>query len=126
MTVFDFIMNAGEQKQDEEDVEVSPFIFENITNENIHLARGDKEFQLQSLFKGPVKLLNDQEITFRLKNQLYTFGMDHYGTLKIGDSSFFIQFDIQKLSRVIRFLSPNMIQNKLFQAIYVKRKGYYT
>ena len=51
--------------------------------------------------------------------------MDHYGTLKIGQSKYFIQFDIEKLSRVIRFLSPLMIKNKLFQAIYVKRRGYF-
>lgn len=36
-----------------------------------------------------------------------------------------VQFDIQKMSRVIRFLSPSMLHNKLFQAIYVRRYGYY-
>ena len=81
---------------------------------------------MKPLFKGPVKVDNDQEITFRLKGKSYTYGMDHYGTLKIGSSTYLIQFDIQKLSRVIRFLAPIMIHNKLFQAVWVKRKGYFT
>jgi hypothetical protein len=75
------------------------------------------------LYKGPVKLDNDKNITFRLKGKDYTYGMDHYGTLKITGTVYMIQFDIQKLSRVIRFLSASMLHNKLFQAIYVRRYG---
>lgn len=49
--------------------------------------------------------------------------MDHYGTLKIGNSSYFIQFDVEKLSRIIRFIPSVMIQNKMYKALYVRRVG---
>lgn len=122
--ILDFMMNQGkEKKKESEDVEVSPFIFENITNQPIHLHRKGKEFQLDPLYKGPIKLDNDKSISFTLNGKKYTYGMDHYGTLKITGTVYMIQFDIQKLSRVIRFLSSAMLHNKLFQAIYVRRYG---
>jgi len=80
---------------------------------------------MDPLYKGPVKLDNDKNISFRLKGKEYTYGMDHYGTLKITGTVYLIQFDIQKLSRVIRFLSVSMLHNKLFQSIYVRRYGAY-
>jgi len=42
--ILDFMMNQGkEKKKQTDDVEVSPFIFENVTNEIIQLHRGGKD-----------------------------------------------------------------------------------
>jgi predicted permease len=49
------------------EIEVSPFIFYNITNEKIYLIRKDNEYELSPMFKGPIRL-NSGNIVFRLKN----------------------------------------------------------
>lgn len=49
--------------------------------------------------------------------------MDHYGTLRIGETLFYIQFDVDKLSRVIRFIPRQMIQNKMYKPLYIRRIG---
>ncbi len=124
-------MELGKEKVENQDAEVSPIILENITNEVIFLERADSEFQMNPLFKGPVKFDESMKIKFRLKGISYEYGMDHYGTLKIGgkkeikedDQQYYIQFDIAKLSRIIRFLPSQVIQNKLYKAIFIRRVG---
>jgi hypothetical protein len=64
------------------EIEVSPYIFYNITNEKIYLIRGDNEFELSPMFKGPIRFDGDK-IRFRLKNKEHKFSLDHYGVIKI-------------------------------------------
>ena len=91
--VFDFIMDAG-REQSSSDIEVSPIVIQNITNEVIHIMRGDNEFQLNPLHRGPVKFDESQVLKFRLQGQYYEYSLDHYGTLKLGNTAYMIQFDI--------------------------------
>lgn len=49
--------------------------------------------------------------------------MDHYGTLRIGETAYFIQFDVDKLSRVIRIIPTKMIQNKMYKSLHIRRIG---
>jgi hypothetical protein len=84
----------GEEEEDEgAKIEVSPFIFHNITNENIYILRENQEFLLPPLFKGPVRLPNDREVHFRLREHVMKLSTDHYGVMRLADSGFFIKFD---------------------------------
>lgn len=98
-------------------------MFENITNERVFVVRKDGEYELPSLFKGPVRISDDKEIVFRMKDQLHRFSTDHYGVFKIPKSDYLIKFDTQKLNRVVRFLPLLSMKNRLEQTIYVRRSG---
>ena len=87
------------------------------------VVRRDGEYELPSLFKGPVRISDDKEIVFRLKDQLHRFSTDHYGVFKIPKSDYMIKFDTQKLNRVVRFLPLLSLKNRLEQTIYVRRSG---
>jgi hypothetical protein len=58
-----------------------------------------------------------------MRGKTSKFSTDHYGVMKIPDSGYFIKFDTEKLNKVIKFMPPLLIRNKLRQAIYVKRIG---
>jgi hypothetical protein len=86
-------------------------------------VRGEHDFHLPPLFKGPVRLPNDREIVFRLRERTVKFSTDHYGVMKIADSGFFIKFDTERLNKVIKFMPQLILRNRLRQAVTVRRWG---
>lgn len=105
------------------DIEISPYIFHNVTNERLFLLRGDSEFELPPRFKGPVRLLKDKEVVFRMGKATHKFSLDHYGVLRIPQTDYFIRFATEKLNRVIKFMALLVVKNKLQQPVYVRRFG---
>jgi len=81
------------------------------------------QFEIPPLFKGPISLDNDSEIKFTLGKNTHRYSLDHYGVLKIPQSDYFIQYDSERVNRIIKFLPPLMIKNCMQQSIYIHRVG---
>jgi hypothetical protein len=54
-------------------------------------------------------------------SKVFKVSLEHYGVININSTYYYIEFKVDKLNRIIRFLSDTVIQNELTHTLYVKR-----
>ena len=111
-----------------EEVEVSPFIIENLTNTPIIVHRmieGKEDlFKVPSKFYGTVRLsdnVNDVEnLKFTFFDKLFNISLEHYGIVRIpGMKNYYVEFKIDKLNRIVRFIGAMVIKNCTSSGLYL-------
>lgn len=52
---------------------------------------------------------------------MFKVSLEHYGVININGTFYYVEFKVDKLNRIIRFLSDTILQNELTHTLYVKR-----
>lgn len=47
--------------------------------------------------------------------------LEHSGVINISSTAYYAEFKVEKLNRIIRFLSDTVLQNELTHTLFVKR-----
>lgn len=75
------------------------------------------------LFKGPVRLNEKAEkIDFTLMKLRYSFPLDKFGVNRIpGKPGYYMDFSVDELNRVIKFVNGSLIKNSTGVPLYCLR-----
>lgn len=112
-----------EQVTNVNEIEVSPYIIQNKTNEIILIERFNKPAELSPLFKGPIKL-NDkaEELVFVYKGKKYSVSLERFGLVHVQNlNEIHLDFRMEKLNRVICFMGNCVIKNDTIKPLYCVR-----
>ena len=76
---------------------------------------------MDPFFSGPVRLSPTAEnFEFEINGTKQKLSLQHYGIVKVPSMNYFVEFKVNKLSRLIRFLTPKILRNVINRKIYCK------